>query len=146
MSYITVTKGHRTDGIYQCLYCKNLRWYPCCCNHLHAMLLVDRADIRQTKNRQTQNDKAKPHTARIVQNVFGANNVNALLWPAYSPDMYPIHNIHSIQLTNKHRSRSSKENGYIFHVIHQTTDIFYARRSFCFVVYMEARGGLTLFI
>ncbi|KAK7441397.1 hypothetical protein BaRGS_00040579 [Batillaria attramentaria] len=36
-----------------------------------------------------QQDNARPHTAHVVQQVFAANNVSVLPWPARSPDMSP---------------------------------------------------------
>ena len=40
-----------------------------------------------------QHDNARPHTARIVQNFLGANNVIVLPWPACSPDMSTIEHL-----------------------------------------------------
>ncbi|KAK6183161.1 hypothetical protein SNE40_010691 [Patella caerulea] len=40
-----------------------------------------------------QHDKARPHTARIVQDFLAANNVNVLPWPACSPDLSPIEHL-----------------------------------------------------
>ena len=44
-----------TDEIYQCLYRKNLRLFPCCWNHIDATL---QPDIRQANNRQTLSGSA----------------------------------------------------------------------------------------
>ena len=38
-------------------------------------------------------DNARPHTARVVQQFFAANNVNVLSWPARSPDLSPIEHL-----------------------------------------------------
>ena len=38
-------------------------------------------------------DNARPHTARVVQQFFAANNVNGFLWPARSPDLSPIEHL-----------------------------------------------------
>ena len=38
-------------------------------------------------------DNAKPHVARICRQFLNRNNVNALPWPAVSPDMNPIEHI-----------------------------------------------------
>ena len=40
-----------------------------------------------------QQDNARPHTARVVQQFFDANNVNVLPWPARSPDLSPIEHL-----------------------------------------------------
>ena len=40
-----------------------------------------------------QHDNARSHTAGIVQTSLGANNVNVLPWPAFSPDTSPIEHL-----------------------------------------------------
>ena len=37
-----------------------------------------------------QQDDARPHTARVVQQFFAANKVNVLPWLTRSPDLSPI--------------------------------------------------------
>ena len=40
-----------------------------------------------------QQDSARPHTARMVPQIFAANKVNILLWSARSPDLSPIEHL-----------------------------------------------------
>jgi transposase len=40
-----------------------------------------------------QQDNARPHVTRITQARLAAANVNAMHWPAYSPDMNPVEHI-----------------------------------------------------
>ena len=40
-----------------------------------------------------QQDNARPHTARVVQQFLTQNNVNVLPWPARSPDMSAIEHV-----------------------------------------------------
>ena len=40
-----------------------------------------------------QQDNARPHTARLTQQFFQANNIPVLPWPAYSPDLNPIEHL-----------------------------------------------------
>ena len=40
-----------------------------------------------------QHDNARPHTARHTQNILRVHNVNALQWPARSPDLSPIEHL-----------------------------------------------------
>lgn len=42
------------------------------------------------RNAILQQDNARPHTARITQNVLVQNNVQLMVWPALSPDLNPI--------------------------------------------------------
>ena len=45
---------------------------------------------------QYQDDNARPHRARIVQDFFRQNNVVRIDWPARSPDMSPIEHVWDI--------------------------------------------------
>ena len=40
-----------------------------------------------------QDDKVRPHRARIVQQFLQQNNVDHLDWPALSPDLSPIKHV-----------------------------------------------------
>ena len=40
-----------------------------------------------------QKDNVRPHTARVVQQFFAANNVNVLPWTTRSPDLSPIEHL-----------------------------------------------------
>ena len=37
-----------------------------------------------------QQDNARPHSARLITDFLGQNNVQVLPWPAFSPDLSPI--------------------------------------------------------
>ena len=39
-----------------------------------------------------QDDNARPHRARIVNDLLQQQNINRFDWPAYSPDLNPIEN------------------------------------------------------
>ncbi|GFV29966.1 transposable element Tcb1 transposase [Trichonephila clavipes] len=43
-----------------------------------------------------QQDKARPHVARIVQKFFVNHQIELLPWPARSPDLSPIENMWSM--------------------------------------------------
>ena len=43
-----------------------------------------------------QDDKARPHRARIVQQFLQQNNVDHLDWPARFPDLSPIEHVWDI--------------------------------------------------
>ena len=43
--------------------------------------------------RMLQDDNARPHRARIVQQFLQHNNVDHLDWPARSPDLSPIEHV-----------------------------------------------------
>ena len=38
-------------------------------------------------------DNARPHVARIYQQLLADNNIRVLDWPPYSPDMNPIEHV-----------------------------------------------------
>ncbi|GFW15491.1 transposable element Tc1 transposase [Trichonephila clavipes] len=38
-----------------------------------------------------QDDNARPHRARLVENMLEAETIQRMEWPAYSPDLNPIH-------------------------------------------------------
>jgi transposase len=40
-----------------------------------------------------QQDNARPHVARVVQNELQARNIEILPWPANSPDLSPIEHV-----------------------------------------------------
>jgi len=40
-----------------------------------------------------QQDNARPHVARVCQDLLAANNVQPLDWPPYSPDLSPIEHL-----------------------------------------------------
>ncbi|GFW29754.1 hypothetical protein TNCV_3936211 [Trichonephila clavipes] len=40
-----------------------------------------------------QQDKARPHVARIVRRFFVNHQIESLSWPARSPDLSPIENM-----------------------------------------------------
>lgn len=40
-----------------------------------------------------QDDNARPHRARIIDNFLQANRVQRMQWPAVSPDLNPIENL-----------------------------------------------------
>ena len=54
-------------------------------------------------------DNARPHVARIYRQFLNRNNVNALPWPAVSPDMKPIQHIWDY-LDRKVRARGNVYN------------------------------------
>ena len=37
-----------------------------------------------------QQDNARPHVARVCQDILANNNIAPLAWPPYSPDLTPI--------------------------------------------------------
>ena len=49
--------------------------------------------LQQHQHVTSQQDNVPPHTARITQAFLRANNINALPWPAMSPDLSPIEHI-----------------------------------------------------
>ena len=50
-----------------------------------------------------QQDKARPHIARITRARLAAANVNTMQWPAMSPDMNPIEHIWDVPSRNVRR-------------------------------------------
>ena len=40
-----------------------------------------------------EQDKARPHTARVTQQYLQQNDVHILPWPAYSPDLNPLEHL-----------------------------------------------------
>ena len=56
---------------------------------------------------QFQDDNARPHRARIVQEFLRQNNVVRIEWPARSPDMSPIEHVWDI-LGRRVRSRTPR--------------------------------------
>ena len=44
----------------------------------------------QQRNLILQQDNARPHVARVCQDILANNNIAPLAWPPYSPDLTPI--------------------------------------------------------
>ena len=54
-------------------------------------------------------DNARPHVARICRQCLNRNNVNALPWPAMSPELNPIEHVWD-HLGRKVRARGNVHN------------------------------------
>ena len=57
-----------------------------------------------------QQDNARPHSARLTQDVLRRNNINVLPWPAKSPDLSPIEHLWD------HLGRKVRERDYVNNV------------------------------
>ena len=44
----------------------------------------------QQRNLILQQDNARPHVARVCQDILANNNIAPLAWPPYNPDLTPI--------------------------------------------------------
>ena len=83
-----------------------------------------------------QHDNARPHTARIIQNVIG---VNVLPWPVCSQDMSPVQHLWNV-MGHRFRHPHPPARKYLGHPKimatyptwpHLTPDIVYASESLC---------------
>jgi len=63
-----------------------------------------------------QQDNDPKHTARINQTYIQLNEINAMPWPAQSPDLNPIENLWSI-LDQRVKGRTCKSAGELFEVL-----------------------------
>lgn len=49
--------------------------------------------VKNGPNLNFQQDNARPHVARVVNDFLNQNNVDRLPWPALSPDLSPIEHL-----------------------------------------------------
>ena len=87
-----------------------------------------------------QQDNARPHVARICNEYLQANNVDVLLWPAFSPDLSPIEHLWDVLDRGvRRRHPAPTTQAELRRAVHEEWDNITIRQINCLINYVHRR-------